>query len=156
MRTLLRLFKFIFIIFVIAFIAVLAFAVTFDANNYKPQIIEQVENATGRDFAIDGDIDLSVFPWVGLKVEGVSMGNAAGFQAAKFARIEQLDVKVNLLPLLKQEVQINTIRLHGLDVALEVDKEQANNWSDLAKAEQKHCPGPLCHPYFQKQRVRQK
>ena len=135
MRTLLRLFKFIFIILFIAFIAVLALAVTFDANNYKPQIIEQVEDATGRDFAIDGDIDLSVFPWVGLKVEGVTLGNAAGFKAAKFARIEQLDVKVNVLPLLKKEVQINTIRLHGLDVALEVDKAQANNWSDLAKTE---------------------
>jgi len=137
MRTLLRLFKFIFIILFIAFIAVLALAVTFDANNYKPQIIEQVENATGRDFAIDGDIDLSVFPWVGLKVEAVTLGNATGFKAAKFARIEQLDVKVNVLPLLKKEVQINTIRLHGLDVALEVDKAQANNWSDLTKAEDK-------------------
>jgi AsmA protein len=143
MRTLLRLIKFIFIIFFIAFIAVLALAVTFDANNYKPQIIEQVEKATGRDFAIDGDIDLSVFPWVGLKVEGVTLGNAAGFKAAKFARIEQLDVKVNVLPLLKKEVQINTIRLHGLDVALEVDKAQANNWSDLAKAEdEKEKPEP--------------
>jgi len=135
MRTLLRLFKFIFIILFIAFIAILALAVTFDANNYKPQIIEQVENATGRDFAIDGDIDLSVFPWVGLKVEGVTLGNAAGFKAAKFARIEQLDVKVSVLPLLKKEVQINTIRLHGLDVALEVNEAQLNNWSDLAKAE---------------------
>ena len=134
MRTLLRLFKFIFILLFIAFIAVLALAVTFDANNYKPQIIEQVEKATGRDMQIDGDIDLSIFPWIGLKVEAVTLGNAAGFKAAKFARIEQLDVKVNLLPLLKKEVRINTIRLHGLDVALEVDEAQANNWSDLAKA----------------------
>jgi AsmA protein len=117
-------------------IALLAFAVTFDANNYKPQIIEQVEKTTGRTFTIDGDINLSVFPWVGLKVESVALGNEKGFNAKQFAAIKQLDVKVNVLPLLKKEVQINTIRLHGLDVSLEVAKDSSNNWSSLAQAEE--------------------
>jgi AsmA protein len=118
---------------VLVFIALLAFAATFDANNYKPQIIEQVEKATGRTFSIDGDINLSVFPWVGLKVERVSLGNEKGFKAEQFAAIRQLDVKVNVLPLLKKEVEINTVRLHGLNVSLEVAKNSANNWSSLAQ-----------------------
>ena len=91
------LFNCIFIILFIAFIAILALAVTFDANNYKPQIIEQVEKATGRTFTIDGDINLSVFPWVGLKVESASLGNEKGFKAQQFAAIKQLDVKVNVI-----------------------------------------------------------
>ncbi len=126
--------KFIFILLALVLLALLAFVVTFDANNYKPQIIEQVENATGRTFSIDGDINLSIFPWIGLTVEGVALGNEKGFKAKTFAAIKQLDIKVNVLPLLKKEVEINTIRLHGLNVSLEVAKNKTNNWSSLAQA----------------------
>lgn len=135
MNVLTRSIKFFFILLALVLLALLAFAATFDANNYKPQIIEQVEDATGRTFAIDGDINLSVFPWVGLKVENVALGNEKGFKAAQFAAIKQLDIKVNVLPLLKKEVEINTIRLHGLDVSLEVAKDQSNNWSSLAQTQ---------------------
>jgi AsmA protein len=126
--------KFFFIFLALVLLALLAFVATFDANNYKPQIIEQVENATGRSFTIGGDINLSIFPWVGLKVEDVALGNAKGFKAKKFAAIKQLDIKVNVLPLLKKEVEINTIRLHGLNVSLEVAKNKSNNWASLAQS----------------------
>ncbi len=72
--------KFFFIILALVLFALLAFVATFDANNYKPQIIEQVEKATGRSFSIDGDINLSIFPWIGLKVEDVALGNEKGFK----------------------------------------------------------------------------
>ena len=135
MKALGRSIKFFFIFIVLVFLALLAFVATFDANNYKPEIIEQVEKATGRSFTIDGDIHLSIFPWVGLTVENVALGNADGFKAKQFAAIQQLDVKVNVLPLLKKEVQINTIRLHGLDVSLEVASDKSNNWSSLVQSE---------------------
>lgn len=135
MNTLRRSIKFILLVVVLGLIALLAFAVTFDANNYKPQIIEQVEKATGRSFAIDGQINLSIFPWIGLKVEDVALGNEKGFTAKQFAAIKQLDIKVNVLPLLKKEVEINTIRLHGMNVALEVAKDKTNNWSSLVQAD---------------------
>jgi len=125
--------KFLFIFLALVLLALLALVATFDANNYKTQIIEQVETATGRDFTIDGDINLSLFPWIGLKLEGVSLGNEKGFKAKHFVAIKQLDIKVNVLPLLKKEVEINTIRLHGLDVSLEVAKNKSNNWSGLSQ-----------------------
>lgn len=127
--------KFFLIFLTLVLIALIVFVATFDANNYKPQIIEQVENATGRDFSIDGDINLSIFPWIGLKVENATLGNEKGFSAKQFASIKQLDIKINVLPLLKKEVEINTIRLHGLDVSLEVDKDKSNNWSTIAQSE---------------------
>ncbi len=134
MKALGRSIKFFFIFIALALVALLAFVATFDANNYKPEIIEQVEKATGRSFTIDGDIQLSIFPWVGLKVEDVALGNEKGFKAKQFAAIKQLDVKVNVLPLIRKEVQINTIRLHGLDVSLEVASDKSNNWSGLAQS----------------------
>ncbi len=127
--------KYFFIVIALLLLAVFVFVATFNANNYKPQIIEQVESATGREFTIDGDIVLSVFPWVGLKVEDAALGNAAGFRAEQFAAIKQLDIKVNVLPLLKKEVQINTVRLHGLNISLEVDINKHDNWSSLASSD---------------------
>ena len=129
-----RSFNVIFLLLVLVLLALLAFVATFDANNYKPQIIAQVENATGRSFSINGDINLSVFPWIGLKVEDVALGNEKGFSAKNFAAIQQLDIKINVLPLLKKEVEVNTIRLHGLNVSLEVAKNKSNNWSSLAQS----------------------
>jgi len=128
-----RFIKYFLIFLVLVVLAIIAFVATFDANNYKPQIIEQVEKATGRTFSIEGDIHLSIFPWIGLKVEDVSLGNEKGFKAKTFAAIKQLDVKINVLPLLKKEVEINIIRLHGLDVSLEVALDKSNNWSSLAQ-----------------------
>ena len=135
MSTLNRPFKWILIFIALLLLALVVFVATFDANNYKPQIIEQVESATGRDFTIGGEINLSVFPWVGLKVDDVTLGNEKGFDSAQFASIKQLDIRVNVLPLLSKKVEVNTIRLHGLDVSLEVSADKSNNWSSLSGTE---------------------
>jgi AsmA protein len=115
-------------------LALAAFVFTFDANNYKPQIIEQVQKQTGRKLEISGDIGLSVFPWVGLKIGKVSLANAQGFSSRPFARMDQLDVKVKLLPLLKKQLEVDKVRLHGLYASLEVNAQGGNNWADLAQA----------------------
>jgi AsmA protein len=124
------------VVVVILLIAVAAFIFTFDPNNYKHRITGVVEEQTGRDFEIAGDISLSVFPWIGVKVEDVKLANAEGFSKEAFARISRLDVKVMLLPLLRKELQVDKLRLHGLFASLEVDKEGNSNWSDLLQQEQ--------------------
>jgi len=116
----------------IIIITVAALVLTFDANNYKNEIKEQVEQHTGRKFEIAGNIEISVFPWIGLKVEKVGLGNAPGFSKAAFAKIDQLDVKVKFLPLLEKKVEVDKIRIHGLSVSLETLANGSNNWSDLA------------------------
>jgi AsmA protein len=124
------------VVIVILLLALAAFIFTFDPNNYKDTITAQVEKQTGRDFDITGDIRLSVFPWVGIQVEDVTLSNAPGFSDEPFARMSQLDVKVMLMPLLRKELQVDKVRLHGLFASLEVDEQGNNNWSDLAKQEQ--------------------
>ncbi len=121
---------------VVLLLALAAFIFTFDPNNYKDTITTQVEKQTGRKFSIAGDISLSVFPWVGVEVENVELANAEGFSDEPFARIAQLDVKVMLMPMLRKELQVDRVRLHGLFASLEVNKNGRNNWSDLAGQEE--------------------
>jgi len=125
---------------VVVIIAVVIFVATFDANNYKTEIIEQVENATGRTFNIGGEINLSVFPWIGFEIEDVTLGNAEGFKAEHFAAIQKLDIKVHLLPLLKKEVEVKKLSLRGLNLSLEIAKDKSNNWSSLAQSEEGETP----------------
>lgn len=109
------------------------FVATFDANQYKPEIIAQVKKATGRDLNINGNIALSLFPWLGLQLNQLTLSNARGFDAKYFASLKQADVKVEILPLLKAKLSIDRIRLHGLQLNLQRKADGSTNWDDLTK-----------------------
>lgn len=118
------------------------FVATFDANQYKPEIISQVKKATGRDLNINGNIALSLFPWLGLQLNELTLSNAKGFDDKYFARLKQLDVKVAILPLLKSSLSVDQIRLHGLQLNLQRNKDGRSNWDDLAQAQQQPPTAP--------------
>ena len=113
-------------------LGLLIFILTFDANKYKQEITTLVKDATGRELTIAGDIDLSLFPWIGLEVGKVSLSNAEGFGDQPFARIDQLDIKVAVWPLLTQQaLSVDKVRLNGLLLSLARDAQGRSNWDDL-------------------------
>jgi AsmA protein len=128
----------IFLVLLIAAVVIVPLIV--DPNNYKDRIVALVEKQTGRHMKIEGDIALSVFPWLGLKLGAVELGNAAGFEAASFARIEELKIRVRIIPLLSRQVEADVVTLRGLAVNLERDKNGRTNWDDLVKAEPEKKP----------------
>ncbi|MDX1455927.1 MAG: AsmA family protein, partial [Gammaproteobacteria bacterium] len=103
-----------------------------DANDFKPRIVAEVEEATGRKFAIEGDLELSVFPWLGVTVNGASLGNPAGFDDSVFASLERVDIRVRLLSLFSDRVEIAKVVLVGPTVRLSRHANGEDNWSDLA------------------------
>jgi len=103
-----------------------------DPNDFKDEIAAAVESKTGRSLSLDGDIELSVFPWLGLDVGPVSLSNAPGFSAQPFASMKAVQVRIKLLPLLSKELEMDTVVLQGLKLSLETDQHGKTNWSDLA------------------------
>lgn len=117
---------------VVGIVAVMLF---FDVNDYRDDIEQVVEENTGRDFVIDGDISLSVFPWLEIEMPPVSLGNATGFGDEPMVRIQEVDLSLKLLPLLfRREVQVSTARLTGLNLNLAVNSEGRSNWQDFIDA----------------------
>lgn len=110
----------------------IAAAVLIDPNDYRDKIAEEVKAQTGRDLSISGEIKLSLFPWMGLQLGETALGNARGFGDKPFARIEAADVRVKLLPLLRAQVEMDTLLLRGLEVNLQRRKNGVSNWDDLA------------------------
>lgn len=114
--------------------AVVALPLLINANDYREPIAEAVEENTGRRLSL-GDLELKVFPWVRLRVSEAELSNAEGFGDAPFAKVQTVDVGVQVLPLLlNRQLRVSTLTLEGLQVALAIDAEGRSNWEDLAAA----------------------
>ena len=114
-------------------LASVALFLFFDPNDFRDDISAGVKNATGRDLVIEGDIELSVFPWIAVEIGSTRLGNAEGFGDTPFLSFENARLSVRLLPLLlRQEVAVGTASLDSLAVNLQVNKSGQTNWDDLA------------------------
>lgn len=123
------------ILVLLAVVAAIALPFIVNPNDYKSEITRLVHDKTGRNLAISGDIRLSVFPWLGVEVNGVSLSNAPGFGEQPFASLDQADVSVRLLPLIfRRQVRVGTVKLEGLQVHLARSAVGTTNWSDLVRA----------------------
>ncbi|OEU65515.1 MAG: AsmA family protein [Desulfovibrio sp. S3730MH75] len=102
-----------------------------DPNDYKDEISKVVLDKTGRQLTFDGDIKLSVFPWLGVTTSGVSLSNAKGFVEKNMFSLKSTDVSVKLIPLLSGKVHIRRIDVDGLVLNLMKNKSGVTNWDDL-------------------------
>ena len=116
---------------VIVVIAAVVLPMVIDPNDYKDEIAAAVEKQTGRSLTIEGDLALSVFPWLGLDIGPTQLSNAEGFEAPYMARMQAVEVRVKLLPLLRRQLEVNTVRLDGLRLNLGKNKQGETNWADI-------------------------
>lgn len=129
---------------VIGLLVLVAVALTIlvDPNRYRDDIVAAVKAQTGRDLTIEGDLRLSFFPWIGLKTGRLVLANAPGFGPEPFAVVGGSEIKVELWPLLRQQVVVDAVRLNGLRLNLARNKKGRTNWEDLAKSAESAEPPP--------------
>ncbi len=127
----------------VALIIVAAIVLPFivDPNDFKGEITARVKENTGRTLEIEGDMKLSVFPWLGLDIGPTRFSNAEGFTDPWMASVDTVQLRVKLLPLLKKQLEVDTVKLSGMQLSLARDKNGRTNWDDLtAAAEQEAEP----------------
>lgn len=103
----------------------------FNPNDFRKDITTQVKAQTGRTLTIDGDISLSFFPYVGIQIGKTSFSNPEGYTDAVFASMDKIDINVAVMPLIQKKLAIDELQLHGLNVALEKNKQGVGNWEVL-------------------------
>ena len=113
-----------------------------DPNDYRDDIEKLVEEKTGRELTLSGDLKLSVFPWIALESGPASLGDAQGFGPEPFVSIRDARVGVRLLPLLSGKVEVGNVRLDGARIRLITDENGRNNWADLGESEGEETPAP--------------
>lgn len=102
-----------------------------DPNDSKPKISAAVKDAIGRELILEGDLKLSLFPWIGISTGKIILGNAEGFQDQPFATAAESKIKVKLLPLLSKKIEVRRIVLKDLALNLTKNKQGISNWDDL-------------------------
>ncbi len=111
--------------------AVGIFVATFDANQYKQELSGIVKQKTGRDLEFKGDIGLTLYPSLGMKLGSMNFSNAAGFGNEPMLAVNNASVSVDVLSLLSFEPKIAQLILDGLNVNLQKNKQGVTNWDDL-------------------------
>jgi len=99
-------------------------------NHYKGRIAAAVKESTGRELQLTGDIKLSVFPWIALELGPATLGNPEGFSEEPFLSFTHASVRVKLLPLLRERLQVARVEIDGLNVQLRKNAEGRGNWQD--------------------------
>lgn len=111
------------------------FLATFDPNAHKDALAARVKAATGRDLVLGGPIDLALWPKVRLHVRGLALADAPGFGTDPMVALDELEVAIATLPLLRGRIEMETVRATGLAVRLARHADGVTNWDDLARQE---------------------
>ena len=119
-----------FVLIVVVFLVVPMFV---DIQKYKPVIEKKVEEATGRSFKIGGNLQLSLFPWVGLVFSDLHLGNPPGFEEPDFIRVKFFEARVRLFPLFFKDIQVERFVLEGPRIVLERGNNGRGNWEGIGK-----------------------
>ena len=115
-------------------IVALGFALShlFDPNDYKDEIRQIARDKAHIELTLNGDIGWSLFPWLGLELHDASVATLAA-PTKPFADLQMLGLSVRVLPLLRKEIQMSDVRVEGLNLRLNRDKDGHGNWQDIGQ-----------------------
>lgn len=105
-----------------------------DIKKYKPVIEEKVAAATGRTFSVGDDMDVSIFPWVGVKLTDIHLGNPKGYARNDMVSVKHFEVRLKVMPLLSKQIEVKTFVLDSPVIYLEKQKKGAANWLGIGQA----------------------
>lgn len=117
-------------IILIITLAIGTIVVLVDPNDYRDKITQIVKKETGRDLHIES-IKLSFFPRIGVNLSNASLSNATGFSERAFLEISSVKIGASILPLLRKQLEVDTLTLSGLTLNLEKNSQGVSNWADL-------------------------
>lgn len=105
------------------------FAITFNPNDYKDDIIKLVKEKKERTLNIDGDIKLSFWPKIGADLGKISISEHKSDK--EFASVNSVKVALAVLPLLKKELVVDTVYIDGAKANVIKNKDGTFNFDDL-------------------------
>jgi AsmA protein len=119
------------ILVVIVITAVIVAPMVINLEKYKPRIEAEAGKALGRPVTLGGKIEPSVFPWVGVALSDVRIGNPTGYAEKDFVSVGLFEVRVKLLPLLSGDYQIRRFVVVEPRIVMEKRKDGHTNLEGL-------------------------
>ena len=110
-------------------LAIAIISVSFDPNAYKDDITRYVKQNQQRTLSIPGDLHLSFYPKLGIRVGALSLSEFGS--DAVFASVAGATVSVELLPLLSKQVVVDRVQVDGLSASIVRGQDGSFNFDDL-------------------------
>jgi len=98
-----------------------------DAEVYRDALVDQVEVATGRPFAIDGSLTIRPSLTPTLVANKVRIGNLPSGPKGDLLRVERLEARLPVIPLLQGDVRIERLVLVRPELVLVTDGQASGN-----------------------------
>ena len=114
-------------------IAAVVLIATFDANRYKVLAVDWMRDTHQRTLVFGGPIELSVFPRLAVKVSKVGLSEVNS--AERFLAVEQAELSISVLPLLRKQLVIDRVSASGVEASYLRDAKGARNIDDLVATE---------------------
>jgi AsmA family protein len=103
----------------------------FDPNWLKGRIESRVQQATGREFAIDGDLGMRFGLPLTITADDVRMGNAAWAEEADMLRVAQVELRIWPWQALRGNWHIQRMTLRQPWLLLQRNEDGEGNWQSL-------------------------
>jgi len=118
---------------IILLLVITAFVMTsvIDPNRYRGKVEAIVADLAGRPLVIEGNLQLTWYPWLGMKTGSAHLENLPGVLGPPIAEWGSVAVAAKLLPLLKGQVVVDRIRLQSPHIHLHRDAQGHGNWEKL-------------------------
>src|SRR5690606_22210118 len=115
--------------FLVALVGVAIFLLTFDPNAYKNKLQEIVYARYERSLNINGDIELSLFPRIGLAVQDVTLSDRGNSDL--FASMDSARLAVAIWPLMFNRLVVDHVAVTGFQAWVVKDEKGDFNFNDL-------------------------
>lgn len=110
--------------------AVIVVPMVVDPNDFREDIAALVKDKTGRDLQLAGDLKPSVFPWLGVRTEGLTLSQPEAI-GGDMLSVKTAQLRVKLLPLLSKRVEVDTVVLEQPLIRLVTLKNGTDSFAGL-------------------------
>jgi Uncharacterized protein involved in outer membrane biogenesis len=100
---------------------------------FRAELEQIIRDATGREASLSGELSISVFPWFGLRAEGVRLGNDPEFGQTPLLSAEKISAHIKVLPLFNKRLVFDTVELDQADLVLTLRADGRGNWEGLVE-----------------------
>lgn len=97
-------------------------------SNFKPQLTALVYEETGKELAIDGDIDLTLLPYLTFRAADIRLVEPAFKTDAPLVAIKEISGEIGLFSLLFGELKVRSFVISEPKITLAISEEGDTNW----------------------------
>jgi len=117
----------------IVLVCLIAIFLYFDPNDFKPQITSFLQDKTGLPLQIQGNIGLTLYPYVGLDAEKIQLAQPLPESSGFFIRVDKIHFHIPLKDLLQRHLKIESLIVKEGEIHLIKYANGRTNWDHYTK-----------------------